>query len=181
MGYLYRLSDRFFLFNSPAGVFSWRPCPWDHSLPAFCVTRASGRIARSSRDGGFGSLVAKNGTSLTESCCEAMDTLGGNGRAEAGLDMRTTCVHAGEMSRMIQLRNVPDGLHRRLKGRAAMSGMSLSDYLLAEIRRLAERPTIAELRERMERRAGVNSPVSAADAVRGSERHGDRARRFRRD
>ena len=70
------------------------------------------------------------------------------------------------MSRMIQLRNVPDGLHRTLKARAALSGMSLSDYLVAEIRRVAERPSIAELRERLERRARVNSPVSAADAVR---------------
>jgi antitoxin FitA len=67
---------------------------------------------------------------------------------------------------MIQLRNVPDGLHRTLKARAALAGMSLSDYLLAEIRQLAERPTITELRERLERRARVNSPVSAANAVR---------------
>ena len=37
------------------------------------------------------------------------------------------------MSRMIQLRNAPDALHRKLKARAAMAGMSLSDYLLAEI------------------------------------------------
>lgn len=70
------------------------------------------------------------------------------------------------MPRMIQLRNVPDGLHRTLKARAALSGMSLSDYLLAEIRRVAERPTMAELKERMERRARVNSPLSAAEAVR---------------
>ena len=70
------------------------------------------------------------------------------------------------MSRMIQLRNVPDGVHRTLKARAALSGMSLSDYLVAEIRRVAERPSIAELRERLERRARVNSPVSAADADR---------------
>jgi len=51
---------------------------------------------------------------------------------------------------MIQLRNVPDGLHRTLKARAALSGMSLSDYLVAEIRRVAERPTLAELRERLD-------------------------------
>ena len=70
------------------------------------------------------------------------------------------------MSRMIQLRNVPDGLHRTLKARAALSGMSLSEYLVAEIRRVAERPTIAELRERLERRARANPAVSAADAVR---------------
>jgi plasmid stability protein len=56
------------------------------------------------------------------------------------------------MSRMIQLRNVPDSLHRTLKARAALAGMSLSDYLLAEIRCLADRPTIGELRERLRRR-----------------------------
>jgi antitoxin FitA len=80
--------------------------------------------------------------------------------------MWRTCVHAVNMSRMIQLRNVPESLHRTLKARAALSGMSLSDYLVAEIRRVAERPTIAELRERLESRTVVNSRVSAADAVR---------------
>ena len=47
-----------------------------------------------------------------------------------------------------------------------MAGMSLSDYLLTEIRCLADRPTMAELRERLRRRARVTAPVSAADAVR---------------
>ncbi|MGO9604249.1 MAG: FitA-like ribbon-helix-helix domain-containing protein [Candidatus Binataceae bacterium] len=70
------------------------------------------------------------------------------------------------MSRMIQLRNVPDGLHRTLKARAALAGMSLSDYLLAEIRHIAERPTIAELRERMHRRESVILREPAARAVR---------------
>jgi antitoxin FitA len=67
---------------------------------------------------------------------------------------------------MIQLRNVPENLHRTLKARASLAGMSLSDYLLAEIRRVAERPTISELRERMEGRTRVSSRVSAARAVR---------------
>ena len=67
---------------------------------------------------------------------------------------------------MIQVRNVPDSLHRTLKAQAALSGMSLSDFLLVEIRQLAERPTIGELRERMRRRSRVESPVSAAGAVR---------------
>lgn len=70
------------------------------------------------------------------------------------------------MSRMIQVRNVPDSLHRALKARAALSGMSLSDFLLAEIRQVAERPTIAELRERLRRRSQVAPLVSAAEAVR---------------
>jgi plasmid stability protein len=70
------------------------------------------------------------------------------------------------MSRMIQLRNVPDALHRTLKARAAMAGMSLSDYLLNEIRCVAERPTLSELRERLHRREPVRLPLSAARAVR---------------
>jgi plasmid stability protein len=70
------------------------------------------------------------------------------------------------MSRMIQVRNVPDSLHRTLKAQAALSGMSLSDFLLAEIRQVAERPTIEELRERLRRRSRVESLVSAAEAVR---------------
>lgn len=70
------------------------------------------------------------------------------------------------MSKMIQVRNVPDNLHRTLKAQAALAGMSLSDYLLAEIRRVAERPTLAELRERLRRRSRVAAPVSAAEAVR---------------
>ena len=55
------------------------------------------------------------------------------------------------MAKTIQVRNVPDSLHRRLKARAAMAGMSLSDYLLAEIKEIAERPTLAEFRERLHR------------------------------
>ena len=70
------------------------------------------------------------------------------------------------MSRMIQVRNVPDSVHRTLKAQAALSGMSLSDFLLAELRQVAERPTILELRERLRRRSRVGSPISAAEAVR---------------
>ncbi|PYY14010.1 MAG: hypothetical protein DMG61_11430 [Acidobacteria bacterium] len=70
------------------------------------------------------------------------------------------------MSKMIQLRNVPDALHRSLKARAALSGMSLSDYLLAEIREIAERPTWAELRERLRQREAVTGTLDMARAVR---------------
>ncbi|HEY6339598.1 MAG TPA: hypothetical protein VIW68_13985 [Candidatus Sulfotelmatobacter sp.] len=69
------------------------------------------------------------------------------------------------MSKMIQLRNVPDGLHRSLKARAAMAGMSLSDYLLSEIREIAERPTLAELRERLHRRRPVDSELHTASLL----------------
>lgn len=70
------------------------------------------------------------------------------------------------MSAMIQIRNVPDALHRRLKSRAALAGMSLSDYLLQQIREVAERPTIDELRARLARRSAVTLSVDTADAVR---------------
>jgi plasmid stability protein len=46
---------------------------------------------------------------------------------------------------MIQVRNVPDTLHRRLKARAAMAGMTLSDFLLAAMRKVAEKPTPEEM------------------------------------
>jgi antitoxin FitA len=67
---------------------------------------------------------------------------------------------------MIQIRNVPDALHRRLKARAAMAGMSLSDYLLDEVRRVAEQPTIDELRARLASRSRVTLRESPAEAVR---------------
>lgn len=67
---------------------------------------------------------------------------------------------------MIQIRNVPDALHRRLKSRAALAGMSLSEYLLQQIREVAERPTIEELRARLARRPPVALSVDTADAVR---------------
>lgn len=67
---------------------------------------------------------------------------------------------------MIQIRNVPDALHRRLKSRAALAGMSLSDYLLQQIREVAERPTIEEMRARLARRSAVTLSVDTAEAVR---------------
>lgn len=70
------------------------------------------------------------------------------------------------MPAMIQIRNVPDALHRRLKSRAALAGMSLSDYLLSEIRQVAERPTVDELRSRLERHPGVTLSIAPAQAVR---------------
>ena len=70
------------------------------------------------------------------------------------------------MPKMIQLRQVPDDLHRKLKARAALEGLSLSDYLLAEVRRAAERPTVAELRTRIAQRTPVITRVPPARAVR---------------
>lgn len=70
------------------------------------------------------------------------------------------------MSKMIQLRNVPDALHRSLKARAAMAGMSLSDYLLGEIKEIAERPTLAQLRERLHMRRPVAVELETARLIR---------------
>jgi plasmid stability protein len=83
-----------------------------------------------------------------------------------GLDMWSTCVHHFRMSAMIQIRNVPDALHRELKSRAALAGMSLSDYLLAEIRQVADRPTLDQLRTRLDRRPAVTLSLAPAEAVR---------------
>jgi plasmid stability protein len=70
------------------------------------------------------------------------------------------------MSKMIQLRHVPDPLHRQLKARAAMEGLSLSDFLIREAKKLVDRPTVAEIRERLARRSPVNTRMSAAEALR---------------
>ncbi len=75
------------------------------------------------------------------------------------------------MSRMIQLRNVPDEIHKVLKARAALAGKSLSDYLIAEIQRHAEHPTVDELRRRLRARPRVHPSVPPAQMVR-KERDG---------
>jgi antitoxin FitA len=75
------------------------------------------------------------------------------------------------MSKMIQLRNVPDALHRKLKARAALEGMSLSDYLVSEARRWVERPSVQELQDRLAKRKPVTPRLSPEDAVR-AERDG---------
>jgi antitoxin FitA len=80
--------------------------------------------------------------------------------------MRDACVHQFHMSTMIQIRDVPETLHRQLKSRAALAGMSLSGYLLDEIRRIASQPTIAELRARMAQRPAVDPAMPPAEAVR---------------
>lgn len=72
---------------------------------------------------------------------------------------------------MIQIRNVPEALHRRLKARAAMAGISLSDLLLREAAVVAETPSVEELRARLAALPPVKADISAAEAVR-AEREG---------
>ena len=82
------------------------------------------------------------------------------------LDMCSTCDHVVRMSTMIQLRNVPDALHRKLKARAALAGQSLSDYLLAELKLTLERPTREEFLARLASRTRNELALRPADAVR---------------
>jgi hypothetical protein len=62
----------------------------------------------------------------------------------------------------VQIRDVPDDVHRRLKASAALSGQSLNDYLLARVAELARRPTLPELAERIRARGVYRGPSSAA-------------------
>ncbi len=80
--------------------------------------------------------------------------------------MRIACAYVHHMSKMIQIRNVPDEVHRKLKMRAVEEGVSLSDLLAREARQLAERPTLAQMRARLLRRERVTPPEPAATLVR---------------
>lgn len=68
-------------------------------------------------------------------------------------------------STMVQIRNVPAELHRRLKARAAMEGMSMSDYVLRVLRKALDRPTRQEVLERL-RAQPVRQLTRAADLIR---------------
>ena len=70
------------------------------------------------------------------------------------------------MSKMIQLRNVPESLHRRLKACAASEGLSLSDFLTREARKIAERPTREEFLHRLTSRPVTHLNVSPTQIVR---------------
>lgn len=75
------------------------------------------------------------------------------------------------MSKMIQIRNVPDDVHRQVKARAALAGTSLSEYLLREIERSIERPTREELLERLRSLPAFEPRELIAEAV-AAEREG---------
>jgi antitoxin FitA len=66
---------------------------------------------------------------------------------------------------MIQIRNVPEDVHRRLKARAAMEGVSLSELALAELRRSLDRPTRRELLDLVAAREPVTGGPSSAELV----------------
>ena len=66
--------------------------------------------------------------------------------------MRGTCINVQHMSKMIQVRNVPDELHRALKVRAAGEGMSLSDYIKRELGAIATQASLEEIDARIRAR-----------------------------
>lgn len=70
------------------------------------------------------------------------------------------------MSKMVQVRHVPDDVHRTLKARAAQVGMTLSDYLREEITRIARRPTLDEVLARIDSRKPPRRAVDSVAAVR---------------
>lgn len=70
------------------------------------------------------------------------------------------------MASLIQVRNVPAELHRRLKARAAMEGLSMSEYVLRELRRALDRPSRQEMIERLRAQPVRHLTRSAADLIR---------------
>jgi plasmid stability protein len=71
------------------------------------------------------------------------------------------------MAVMIQIRNVPDQVHRVLKARSALSGKSLSDLILDELKALAALPSAQELQQRLRQAAAFNMSTSSANLIRG--------------
>jgi antitoxin FitA len=82
------------------------------------------------------------------------------------MDMCGTCLYAKDMSKMIQVRDVPEQLHSTLKARAAHEGMSLSDFIKRELERTAERPTMREWLERVQQARPIPARQSAAQLIR---------------
>ena len=75
------------------------------------------------------------------------------------------------MARTIQIRDVPDDVHRTLRSRAAAAGVSLSDYLRREVVRLAERPPVADVLLRAaHRHGGTDVPSIVAEVRSGRDR-----------
>jgi plasmid stability protein len=66
----------------------------------------------------------------------------------------------------IQIRDVPDDVHATLRTRAAVAGISLSDYLRLELARLARKPTVADVIARVQTRHGGASKEQIVAAVR---------------
>jgi plasmid stability protein len=82
---------------------------------------------------------------------------------------------------MIQIRGVSDDAHRRLKARAALKGMSLSEYLRLEIEQIASLPTMEEMIDRVARDEPVELSQPAAEIIRQEREARDAAIDARHD
>lgn len=69
-------------------------------------------------------------------------------------------------STMVQIRNVPGDFHRRLKARAAIEGMSMSDYIMREVGKALDKPTRAEVLARLQAQPVRKLKRSAAEIIR---------------
>lgn len=85
-------------------------------------------------------------------------------KAAEVLDMSAARSNVVHMSKMIQIRNVPDELHRELKMRAAAAGMSMSDYIKRELSRRSRKSTIKEIGARSQGRS-AGSTLTTQDVV----------------
>ena len=70
------------------------------------------------------------------------------------------------MQTMIQIRNVPEALHRRLKARAAIEGLSMSRYILREMEKALERPSRRDLLEAIRSQPALELNPSPAEILR---------------
>ena len=82
------------------------------------------------------------------------------------VDMLRTCAYPLHMSRMIQIRNVPDDVHRKLKVRAAQEGVTLSELLAREARRLAAQPSMSQMLARIASREPVKLKTPSSRLIR---------------
>ena len=75
-------------------------------------------------------------------------------------------MHVYHMAKMIQIRHVPDSLHRQLRSRATRAGMSLSDYIRAELEQTVRQVTMDEMREKLEALEPVEVTESSVEILR---------------
>ena len=80
------------------------------------------------------------------------------------------------MPKNVQIRDVPDDVHRALRTRAAAAGLSLSEYLLGELTRVASRPPVADVLARAGARHGGAPPAAILDALRAERDRADDGR-----
>lgn len=83
-------------------------------------------------------------------------------------------MHVMSMGKMVQIRNMPEAIHRRAKARAAEAGMSLSEYLLREIQKSVEQPTNKEIMERLAKLPPLSVKTPPAEMIRQGREERDR-------